>query len=536
MAEREQAPGSFASSLVARSPDSFTRRERYLALVVVIVGIFMTMLDTTIVNLALPRIMTFFGADVEQAQLVLTGYMLALAVVMPATGFVSDRLGPRRAFLLCLVFFTVGSALCGFAWDLQSLVLFRVLQGLGGGMMMPLGMTVIFQVVPEEERGLMMSLFGVPLMLAPILSPTLGGYLIEYVNWRVIFTLNIPVGIVGFVLGLLWLPRLPIRPHLRFDVVGFALAAVGFSSLLYGLSHAPGDGWRAPHIVVLVAGGAFALLIWVIVELTVAEPLLELRVFRSYVYSLATVVNFIVTAGIFSSMFLLPIFLQNVRGLSAIQTGLLLLPQAVAATVSLPISGRLFDRVGPRPLMLVGLAIQAYSAFRLARLDFTTSNAEVQEILVIRGLSMGLVGMPAMTAAMNTIPPHLVARASSLTNVLRQIFATFGTAIFATVLQGREAFHYATLAQGVTAQSPATQALLGSVARLATEHGLTAAQAQAAAVGILTREVVLTSTVRSFDDCFWLAGWAAIAAMGLALFFPGAAPRRKERPASAVAG
>ena len=534
MTERPAAGRAF---VVHRPPESFTPRERYLALSVLVVGAFMVMLDATVVNLALPKIMILFGARVEEAQLVLTGYMLALAVIIPATGFVSDRLGSRQAFLICTFFFTVGSALCGFAWDIQSLVLFRVLQGLGGGMMMPLAMTILYQVVPLEQRGFVMSFLGLPLLLAPIVGPTVGGYLIEYVNWRVIFTLNIPVGMAGLFLGVLWLPHMPVRPRLKFDLAGFVLAAAGFSSVLYGLSHAPTDGWKTPYILALLVGGSVALLAWIVVELTVEDPLLELRVFRNYVYSLATLVNFILTAGIFSSMFLLPIFLQNLRGLTAVQTGLLFLPQAVAATLTMPIAGRVFDRFGARPVMLVGLAIQAYTTFRLAQLDVTTSGWELQEILIMRGMSAGMVTMPAMTTAMNTIPPHLLARASSLTNVLRQIFATFGTAIFATILQSRESYHYAMAAQTVTAQSPGVQALMVRAQQLAVEHGLTALQAKAMVTGVLAREAAIASMVRSFDDCFWIAAWAALLAMVPALFFPRVvAPRKRRGGATGAVG
>ena len=299
------------------------------AVIVVIVGSFMVMLDTTVVNIALPRIITVFQADVNSTQYVLTGYMLALAIIMPATGYLTDTFGTKRVYLFSMFFFTVGSALCSFAWNVPSLVLFRLLQGLGGGMLMPLTMTIIFKVVPMEKRGTVMGVFGLPMLLGPVLGPTLGGYLVEYVDWRFIFTLNIPVGVLGLLLGAALLRETETRDDLHLDVRGFVTSGVGFGALLYALSEAPTDGWGDPFILGLLILGSVSLVAWVWTELTVEQPLVELRVFKSGTYTLATFINFIVTLGLFSSMLLLPLFLQDFRGLGAMQTGILLLPQAL---------------------------------------------------------------------------------------------------------------------------------------------------------------------------------------------------------------
>lgn len=483
------------------------------ALMVVMVGSFMVMLDTTIVNIGLPKIITVFQASVETAQFVLTGYMIALAIVMPATGYLTDTYGTKRIYLLSMLFFTLGSALCGLSWDVPSLVLFRVLQGLGGGMLMPLGMTIIFKSVPPDQRGLVTGVFGLPLLLAPVIGPTLGGYLVEYVDWRVIFTLNIPIGAMGLVLGSTFLRETERRPDLPFDLRGFLLSGVGFSILLYALSQAPDNGWGAPHIVLMLGGGALLLLLWIAVELTDPQPLLELRVFKSTSYALATSINFIVTAGLFSSMFLLPIFLQNFRGLGAMETGLIMLPQALAAGLTVPISGRLFDHLGPRPLMIVGLVLLGYATWQLSFLDVTTPDSTIRRILVMRGISMGLVTMPAMTVAMSSLPPALVARGSSLTNVLRQLFGAFGTAIFATLLNTRQAYHQAMLVQTMTPDLPAVRMALAGIRQALVHQGATPAQAEIGAAMALYRQVAMSAAVRSFDDCFLIA--AAICIVGL---------------------
>lgn len=502
------------------------------AVIVAIVGSFMVMLDTTVVNIALPRIITVFGADVQSSQYVLTGYMLALAIIMPATGYLTDTFGTKRIYLLSMLFFTAGSALCGLAWDVPSLVLFRLLQGLGGGMLMPLGMTIIFKVVPPQERGTVMGVFGVPMLLGPVLGPTLGGYLVEYVDWRFIFTLNIPVGALGLLLGAALLRETETRRDLRLDLKGFLLSAVGFSSLLYALSEAPKDGWDAPHIVALLALGSLSLAAWLWTELTEEQPLLELRVFRSTTYSLATLINFIVTAGMFSTMFLLPIFLQNFRGLGAMETGLLMMPQALASTVTMPISGKLYDRFGPRPVVAGGLLLMAYSTWELSFLNLATSDATLIRVLIERGLAMGLVAMPVMTVAMSSIPPHLIARTSSLTNVLRQVFGSFGTALFATLLSSRQTFHQAMLSQRVTPESLPVQTTMAQVQQYLLQHGFNALQAKGAAVMALYQQVAMNSAVMAFQDCFFIAAVICLVAVIPTLLLRSTGVVQRRRPGS----
>ncbi len=503
---------------------------QWQALMVIIVGSFMTMLDQTVVNVALPRIITVFQATINTTQLVLTGYMLALAIIMPATGYLSDTFGTKRLYLISMFCFTVGSLLCGLAWNVPSLVAFRVLQGLGGGMMGPLGMTILFKVVPPSQRGTLMGIFGLPLMVAPVLGPTVGGYVVEYIDWRVIFTMNIPVGMLGLVLGSTILRETETRRGLRFDWPGFVLSGSGFAALLYGLTYAPTDGWGTPHIVLLLGGGALLLVIWVVVELTDSQPLLDLSIFKNSTYTLATAVSFVVTVGTFSSIFLLPLFLQNVRGLGALQSGLLTFPQSIGAALMMPISGRLFDRIGPRPLMVSGLVVLAFATWRLAILDLNTSNSYLIITLVVRGMGMGLCMMPTMTAAMNTLSGPMVARGSSLTNVLRQIFSAFGTAIFATLLSSRETYHQAMLSQMVTPDAPPVRGMLAAAQQMVLHRGGTPMQAQIDAIMLLARQVSTTAAVTSFDDCFLVGAVMAVVAIPIALCLKGTGIARAGRP------
>jgi EmrB/QacA subfamily drug resistance transporter len=500
------------------------------ALIVVIVGSFMTMLDSTVVNVALPKIITVFQATINTTQLVLTAYMLALAIIMPATGYLSDTFGTKRLFLISMAFFTIGSMLCGMAWNVPSLVLFRILQGLGGGMMSPLGMTILFKVVPPERRGTIMGIFGLPLMVAPVLGPTVGGYIVEYISWRWIFTINLPIGILGLLLGYTILRETERIPNLKFDLAGFVFSGSAFALLLYGLTYGPTDGWKTAKIVLCLAGGSVLLLMWIVLELTTEQPLLDLRIFHNGTYALATGVSFVLTVGTFSSIFLLPLFLQNLRGLGAMQSGLLTFPQSIGAALMMPLSGRLFDRIGPRPLIVGGLLVMFGATWQLAGLSLETPDSTLRIILIIRGMGLGLAMMPSMTVAMNTLVGREVARGSSLTNVLRQVFSAFGTAIFSTLLSSRTTYHEAMLAWSMTPDSPPVRSTLAAVEQMVLQQGGTPAQAQIDALMMIAQEVALKAQVMSFDDCFMVGAVMALVALPISLFLRTKGTVRAGRP------
>ncbi|MBO0882474.1 MAG: DHA2 family efflux MFS transporter permease subunit [Mycobacterium sp.] len=481
----------------------------------------MTMLDSTIVNIALPKITNVFGVTVTEGQLVITSYMLALAVIMPATGYLSDTFGTKRLFLITMALFTGGSLLCGLAWNNTSLVAFRVIQGLGGGMMSPLGMTMLFKAVPVSERNAIMGIYGLPLILAPVLGPTVGGYLVEYVDWRVIFTLNVPIGIVGMFLGSAWLRETELVRGLKFDARGFVLSAIGFSALLLGLSDAETDGWTSPSIVLRLTVGVVALIAWVWVELTDEQPLLELRLFKDRTFALAMIVMFVLTVGMFGGQLLVPLFLQSYRGLGAAETGLITMTQALAMLPLMPIVGRLADRFGTRTLLLIGLPLVALSMWQFSGLGMDTSDGQLRLWLAARGVTMGLVMMPSMTAALATVPTELTSRGSSLTNVMRQVFGSFGTAIFVTLLQSRSTFHSNILAQGATSTNITFQQTLGLVQQAVLEHGGSAVQAQAQGLMMVMQQLYQRAAIMAFDDVFMVAAIVTLIAVVPALFIGG---------------
>lgn len=490
------------------------------ALAAVVLGTFVVVLNMTIVNVALPRIIQVFQATVDQGQLVLTAYMLALAVFMPATGFLADRLGTKRAYLSSVALFTVFTALCGLAPTIDVLIAFRVLQGIGGAMIMPLGMAILFQVSPPRERGAVMGMFGLPVLVAPMVGPVIGGYLVDAVGWRPIFLLGMPVGVAAVLYGMAILRETPRKHEARFDWAGFVLGGVGFSAALAALSRAPADGWFAPHLVALWLVAAAALACWIVIELTDEHPLLDLRVLADRTYLLANVVVCLLMLMMFGSQLLLPLFLQNVRGLSPLDTGLLLAPEAMATAIMMPIAGRLLDKLGPRPLAIPGLIGLAFAYWQLSTLDPNTPNSTLAWILVLRGSSQGMMMLPMMTVAMDRIAPARMSRATVLATVIRQLVGAFGAATAASLLLTRQQHHQATLVQTVTPDAPAVASALGTLTVRLLEQGIANGAAAMLALAQLNSRTSLAASVRAYDDCFLVFAVLTLLTLVPALLLP----------------
>src|SRR6516162_10506081 len=341
---------------------------KWILAMVVILGVFMSILDQTIVNIAIPRLQTAFGADVHSVQWVLTAYLLAQGVATPTAAYFADTLGIKRFYIISLAAFTLGSALCGLAWSLPVLITFRVLQGLGGAALFPLSITLLFREFPPQERGTAMGFFGVPALLAPALGPTLGGYLVTYVGWEAIFYINVPVGILAIILSIMFIREYRPEGQTHFDVVGFIFVSFGLIALLYGLSSASTDGWGSATVLGSLSAGLISLGIFVAAELIIAnrggQPLLDLRLFTNGPFRAGMIANLFVIFSLFGGLFLFPLYLQNIRGLSAFESGLILLPQALAAMVSVIIGGMLVDRIGVRAVMIPGLLILAFATWQ----------------------------------------------------------------------------------------------------------------------------------------------------------------------------
>jgi EmrB/QacA subfamily drug resistance transporter len=388
--------------------------------------------------------------------------MLAQAAVIPLSGWLGDRFGAKRLYLISLSLFALGSALCALAPSNTMLIAFRVLQGLGGGMLMPLGMSFIYRLSPPDKRGLVMSVFGVPILLAPALGPVLSGWLVQYADWRWIFLINVPVAVVAVTLGLRALPNLGAQRAVgALDTLGALLAPFGFAAVSYGISESTTAGWTGTPTLLSLAVGAVALIAFAVRELTTAAPLLELRVFRSRDFSLAIVTQWVGQAALFGALFLVPLFLQQVRGYGAFDTGLFTLPQALAAAVVMPIGGRLFDRIGARVPVILGLVLVTISTWFLAQITATTTGEDLRWVLAMRGAGMGLMMMPLNTHVLNSAPRNLVSRVTSLTSALQNVVGSLAIAGLATILQNQVAHNAAATAFDNTFMVAAVAAAVG---------------------------------------------------------------------------
>ncbi len=442
--------------------------------VVVVLGSIMSILDTTIVNVAIPTFARDFRAPLSTVQWVSTGYLLALAMTIPLTGWAVERFGAKRMWIASLLLFLAGSALSGAAWSIQSLIVFRILQGVGGGMIMPIGQSIMATAAGPQRMGRVMSLLGVPMLLGPVLGPVIGGLILESVSWRWIFYVNIPIGIVAIALAVRILPGHDATDRrFRLDVVGLALLSPGLGLFVYGLSQAgqgSTTGVFVPGFVGVVLIGAFvhhALR-------TKLTPLIDVRLFRDRQFSAAAVTTFAFGAALFGGMFLLPVYYQVVRGQTPLTAGLLMAPQGIGAALVMPLAGRCTDRYGAGRVVPVGLVVAAVGTVAYTRLGAHTSFALLAVSLFVRGIGFGFVMMPAISAAYQTLSPPQVPRASTAINIVQRIGGSIGTALVAVVLEHQVASQVPGLSGGLSAVESAPPAAVARLAQpLSTAFGAT---------------------------------------------------------------
>ncbi|RAV22515.1 MDR family MFS transporter [Paenibacillus contaminans] len=407
--------------------DDFSLKAILPPLMAIIVGMIMVILDSTVVNNAIPKLVEYFDTDLKTIQWTVTGYTLALSAVIPLAGWMTDKFGSKQIFMITIALFTIGSVLCGIAQTPEQLIIFRIIQGLGGGMVAPLGMAMVFKLAPPERRGSIMGVLGIPMLMAPAFGPVLSGYLVDSVSWHWIFIINLPIGIIAFILGYKYLPKSDrhAAPHL--DVIGMCLAPVAFSMLAYGVSEG-GTSWSSASTITGLTVGGIALVLFIFVELGQKQPLLELKVFKSSDFTRSIILTWIVQLALFGAMLIVPLYLQGVMHYTALETGWILMPQALCAGIGMPISGRLFDKIGARPLAFAGLTVISISLFILSGISVDTSLWVIIPCICIMGLGMGFSMMPLNTHVLNSAPRRLVSRVTPLTAAAQQVVVSFAVA------------------------------------------------------------------------------------------------------------
>jgi EmrB/QacA subfamily drug resistance transporter len=401
---------------------------------------FMSTLDTSIVNVAIPTMQKQFGVSTDDIQWVSTAYTLCLGVIVPTSAWLGERIGLKRLYVVSLLAFSAASALCGTAGDLNSMIIFRILQAIPGGVLPVTCLTILYRIVPPEKLGAAMGMYGLGIVVAPGVGPTLGGYLVEYIDWRLIFYINTPIGIVGAVAAMAVLPRFPGVAGRRFDLLGFLCIAAGLFALLLALSEGQQWGWTGYRVLILSAAAVSLLALFVIVELQQNEPLLNVRVFAYWPFLNSLLLISILSIGLFAVLFYIPLYLQEGQNLTPMNTGLTVLPQALVMVVMMPIAGQLYDRIGPRWPAVIGLSLCGIGTLLLDGINIDMTRPELIMWMMIRAAGLGLAFMPIMTGGIAALPPTIVNSGSAFNTVFQRVSAALGLAVLtglATVQQAQ---------------------------------------------------------------------------------------------------
>jgi EmrB/QacA subfamily drug resistance transporter len=410
---------------------------KYLVASAFVFGLFMDILDTTIVNVALPVLGRDFRAGTAQLEWVITGYLLSLALWIPASGWIGDRFGTKRTFLFATVMFVFGSALCGAAWSIESLTFFRILQGVGGGMLTPVGTAMLYRAFTPAERARASAILSIPTMIAPMLGPVIGGFLVTFVSWRWIFYLNLPVGVISLAFSWLVLKEHREPTAGRFDPVGFVLSGVGLASILYALSEGAQFGWTTAPVLGTALVGILSVALLIVVERRIPSPLLDLTLYASRLWRTSNLIAFGFFGGQFGLVFLLPLFLQETRGLSALESGLTTFPQAIAQILMVQVTSRIYWRLGARRNLIIGTSGLTLTAGLFLFVGLETDLWWIRGLMFLRGMFMAFNMVSMQTAAFSAVSREKTGRASSLFSTVRQVAAAFGVAIAATVLSSQ---------------------------------------------------------------------------------------------------
>jgi EmrB/QacA subfamily drug resistance transporter len=408
--------------------------QKVVVAVVYVCGMLMNSLDSTIVNVALATLGRQFNVPPSQIDSVVIGYLVSLAIFIPASGWLGDRFGTKRIFLLALGLFTAASALCGLAGSINQLILFRIMQGVGGGMLTPVGMAMLWRTYPPQERVQVARILMFATILGPASGPVLGGLLIDTLSWRWAFYVNVPVGLTAFLIGLFFLHEHREPTAGGFDIPGFFLAGAGFASLMYALSEGPSHGWGSSGILIPAAASIVLLVMFAVVELRAPNPMVQLRLLGNRLFRTTLTTSLFASAGFVGVLFLIPLFLQEVRGVSPLASGLTTFPEAIGVVCSTQIVARLYPRIGPRRLMCGGLIGVATAIALLSTINLQTNAWIVRLLMFMIGVGMAYVFLPNQAASLATIPRESTGRATTLFSAQRQLGAALGVAVLSSIL------------------------------------------------------------------------------------------------------
>jgi EmrB/QacA subfamily drug resistance transporter len=523
---REPAPTREPSSRPpAPSPPSTQTEKWGLPLAVVVVGMFMSVLDTSIVNVAIPTMQKEFGTSADNIQWVATAYTLCLGVIVPTSAWLGERLGLRRLYLISLLGFSAFSALCGMAEGLNSMIAFRILQAVPGGVIPVTCLTILYRMVPPRKLGIAMGMYGFGIVVAPGVGPTLGGYLVEYVNWRLIFYINVPIGILGAVAAMVVLPKFAGGTAKRFDLLGFVCIAAGLFALLLAVSEGQDWGWTGYRVLMLVAGAIDLLVLFVVIELHVSDPLLDVRVFVHWPFVNSLMLISILFVGMFAGLFYVPLFLQEGQHITAMNTGLAVLPQALVMVVMMPLAGRLYDRIGARWPATIGLALDGVGTLLMVGINADMTRPELVVWMMIRAAGIGLAMMPIMTSGISSLPTSIVNAGSAFNTLFQRVSSALGLAALTALTTVQQAQFMTDRSSLMTTVGPSVDPRVVAMR----QHG-------AGGLIPLWQHLQLEVQAQAYSNVFLLAGALALVGVPLAFFLRHGRPQRSEGAEPVEAG
>lgn len=473
-------------------------------------GMFIAILNQSLLNVALPKINTEFNISASTGQWLMTGFMLVNGILIPITAYLFNKYSYRKLFLVALVLFTIGSLICAISMNFPIMMVGRVLQAIGAGVLMPLGSIVIITIYPPEKRGAAMGTMGIAMILAPAIGPTLSGYIVQNYHWNVMFYGMFIIGIIAILVGFVWFKLYQYTTNPKADIPGIIFSTIGFGALLYGFSEAGNKGWGSVEIETMFAIGIIFIILFVIRELRMKAPMLNLEVLKFPTFTLTTVINMVVMLSLYGGMILLPIYLQNLRGFSALDSGLLLLPGSLIMGLLGPFAGKLLDTIGLKPLAIFGIAVMTYATWELTKLNMDTPYMTIMGIYVLRSFGMAFIMMPMVTAAINALPGRLASHGNAFLNTMRQLAGSIGTAILVTVMTTQTTQHLSAFGEELDKTNPVVQ---DHMRELASQYG-----GQEGAMKVLLQFVNKLATVEGINDAFIVATIFSIIALILCLF------------------
>ena len=476
-------------------------------------GMFIAILNQTLLNVALPKINTEFNISASTGQWLMTGFMLVNGILIPISAFLFNKYSYRKLFIIGLALFTLGSLVCAISFNFPIMMSGRVLQAIGAGILMPLGSNVIVTIFPPEKRGVAMGTMGIAMILAPAIGPTLSGYIVQNYHWNVMFYGMFFIGIIAIVIGLFWFKLYQSTTNPKADIPGIIYSTIGFGSLLYGFSEAGNKGWGSTEIVTMFIVGTVFIIFFILRELKMKAPMLNLEVLKYPTYTLTTIINMIVMMSLYGGMILLPLYLQNLRGFSALDSGLLLLPGALVMGALGPVAGKLLDTIGIKPLAIFGIGIMTYATWELSKLNMGTTYLHIMWIYIVRSFGMAFIMMPIMTAGMNALPPRLISHGNAFVNTMRQLAGSIGTAILVTVMTTQQTNHLSAFSEELDKTNPVIQ---DHMRELAQQYG-----GESAAMKVLLEHVNKLASVEGVNDAFIVATIISAIALILSLFLQG---------------